>query len=100
MDNIQRLEEQEGIQMNNTDAIEQAYRNGYEDGKRDAVKRGTWRLGKSGCMYFCPFCGFTAHPRERDEWIFCPRCGSICEEIFMIKNLKMNNCEFKMNNGG
>ena len=28
--------------MNNTDAIEQAYRNGYEDGKRDAVKRGYW----------------------------------------------------------
>ena len=28
--------------MNNTDAIEQAYRNGYEGGKRDAVKHGTW----------------------------------------------------------
>lgn len=34
-----------------------------------------WRLGKSGLMYFCPKCEYAAHPREVEEWNFCPRCG-------------------------
>ena len=37
---------------------------------------GEWKLGKSGCMYFCSSCNYTAHPREVDEWNFCPRCGA------------------------
>ena len=40
------------------------------------VKRGEWKLGKSGCMYFCPKCNYAAHPREVEEWDFCPRCGA------------------------
>jgi membrane protease subunit (stomatin/prohibitin family) len=35
----------------------------------------SWKLGKSGCMYFCSSCNYAAHPREVDEWNFCPRCG-------------------------
>ena len=38
--------------------------------------RGEWKLGKSGCMYFCSSCEYAAHPREEEEWNFCPRCGT------------------------
>lgn len=38
-------------------------------------EKGEWKLGKSGCMYFCSACNYAAHPREVDEWNFCPRCG-------------------------
>lgn len=37
---------------------------------------GKWKLGKSGCMYFCSSCGYAAHPREEEEWNFCPNCGA------------------------
>ena len=37
---------------------------------------GEWNLGKSGVMYFCSSCGYAAHPREEEEWNFCPRCGA------------------------
>lgn len=37
---------------------------------------GEWRLGKSGCMYFCSECNYAAHPREVDEWSYCPKCGA------------------------
>ena len=37
---------------------------------------GEWKLGKSGLMYFCSSCGYAAHPREEEEWNFCPRCGA------------------------
>ena len=37
---------------------------------------GEWKLGKSGVMYFCSSCGYAAHPREEEEWNFCPRCGA------------------------
>lgn len=36
---------------------------------------GEWKLGKSGCMYFCSCCGYAAHPREEEEWNYCPNCG-------------------------
>lgn len=39
-------------------------------------ERGEWKLGKSGCMYFCTHCANFAHPREKDEWCFCPHCGA------------------------
>ena len=38
--------------------------------------KGEWKLGKSGCMYFCSSCGYAAHPREEEEWNFCPNCGA------------------------
>ena len=37
---------------------------------------GEWKLGKSGCMYFCSECNYVAHPREVDEWSCCPKCGA------------------------
>ena len=40
------------------------------------VRHGEWNLGKSGCMYFCFSCRYAAHPREAEEWSFCPRCGA------------------------
>lgn len=40
------------------------------------VVHGEWKLGKSGCMYFCGKCNYAAHPREVDEWGFCPQCGA------------------------
>lgn len=39
-------------------------------------KGGEWKLGESGCMYFCSECNYAAHPREVDEWNYCPRCGA------------------------
>lgn len=38
--------------------------------------KGHWKLGKSGCMYFCSCCEYAAHPREENEWKFCPNCGA------------------------
>lgn len=37
---------------------------------------GEWKLGKSGCIYLCSSCGYSAFPREEEEWTFCPRCGT------------------------
>ncbi len=66
--------------MNNTDAIEQAYRNGYEDGKRDAVKHGTWRESFSygRWHYECPFCDNGYATKEKDETPpnYCGNCGA------------------------
>ena len=47
------------------------YKAGY--GKQS---EGEWKLGKSGCMYFCSSCNYAAHPREEEEWDFCPNCGA------------------------
>jgi ferredoxin-like protein FixX len=38
--------------------------------------KGKWKLGESGCMYFCSNCNYAAHPREEEEWNFCPNCGA------------------------
>lgn len=40
------------------------------------VKHGKWKLGESGCVYFCNQCSYAAHPREVDEWDYCPNCGA------------------------
>lgn len=47
----------------------------YNDGYRKQSE-GEWKLGKSGCMYFCSSCGYAAHPREEEEWSYCPACGA------------------------
>lgn len=39
-------------------------------------ERGEWRLCKSDCMYVCSRCGYPVHPREQEEWDFCPKCGA------------------------
>lgn len=46
------------------------------DAIKTHMKRGEWKLGKSGVMYFCSSCGYAAHPREEEEWNFCPNCGA------------------------
>lgn len=46
----------------------------FEQGYRKQSE-GEWKLGKSGCMYFCDKCGYAAHPRE-EEWNYCPNCGA------------------------
>lgn len=47
----------------------------YNAGYRKQNK-GEWKLGKGGVMYSCSRCNYKAHPREAEEWNFCPRCGS------------------------
>ena len=37
-------------------------------------REGEWKLGKSGCMYFCSECNYAAHPREAEKWNCCPNC--------------------------
>ena len=57
-----------------SDAIERIGSLSCEGYRKQRV--GEWRLGKSGCMYFCSDCNYAAHPREVDEWSYCPRCGA------------------------
>lgn len=38
------------------------------------VRHGRWVLQPGGTMYKCSQCGYTAHPREADEWLGCPSC--------------------------
>lgn len=40
------------------------------------ASNGKWILGKSECIYFCSRCSYAAHPREVDEWKYCPICGT------------------------
>ncbi len=42
----------------------------------EPVKHGKWKLGKSGCMYFCSNCDLWVHPREAEAWKYYPNCGS------------------------
>lgn len=69
--------------MNNYEATEQAYKNGYEAGKKDALKKvvvrrtarlywkpvgeGTWNLTCSAC---------DSHLGCREDSKFCPECGA------------------------
>lgn len=75
--------------MNEHDIAEQAYKNGYEAGKRDAVKHGRWVVYKSdepyGCKdskedwYKCSECGKDALGRcYEDEWYSCPILSDHC----------------------
>ena len=83
--------------MNEHDIAEQAYKNGYEKGKQDAVKHGRWICYESdetyGChdskeWYKCSECGKAAYGRcYEDEWYscpilseYCPHCGAKMEE--------------------
>lgn len=66
--------------MDEKDATETAYKNGYEDGKRDAVKHGRWievddgvLIGK-GTHFECSEC------EVWESWgrlsRYCPNCGA------------------------
>ena len=54
--------------MNIHDATETAYRNGYEQGKKDAVKHGEW------CGTVCSACG--ASTANGFDYEYCPHCGA------------------------
>ena len=70
--------------MDNFTATEQAYKNGYEQGMKDAVKHGEWEwyispVCLSGDLYRrCSICG------DSDPWQlttrgcsnYCPNCGA------------------------
>ena len=67
--------------MNEHDITEQAYKNGYEAGKRDARKHGRWAKQVEDGMYWyeCSVCGGEI-PRTRHGYYmfsdFCPNCGA------------------------
>lgn len=62
--------------MTTQEAIVQAFENGrrqgYEEGKRDAVKHGRWI--REGNRNTCPECGFFYHSAHAD-YDYCPHCG-------------------------
>lgn len=44
--------------------------------EQETAKACKWKLGESGCIYHCNQCHYAAHPREVDEWKYCPKCGA------------------------
>lgn len=67
--------------MNIHDATEAVYRNGYRQGKQDAVKHGRWEQG------ICTVCQFdirylTDGENDLEQWVwdegfdYCPNCGA------------------------
>jgi len=72
--------------LDNHTATELAYQNGYEQGKKDAVRHGRWELGHVEPGYFtpggnrpwvCSECGRVKSwmlDRPRDN--YCPNCGA------------------------
>lgn len=67
--------------MDNFTATEQAYKNGYEQGMKDAVKHGEWVWDSDNDRYVCSRCnkepsgdcsgGCVSHLSD-----YCPNCGS------------------------
>ena len=74
--------------MNEHDIAEQAYKNGYEAGKRDAVKHGRWLKVKEPLGWRdvdCVECSCCKESWVIDEdyefddfggWNYCPNCGA------------------------
>lgn len=58
--------------MNIHDATEQAYKNGYRQGKQDAVKHGRWVFSKSGLYWQCSECNVISLEHTN----YCPECGA------------------------
>ena len=78
--------------MNEHDIAEQAYKNGYEQGKRDAVKHGRWiryeDIQENSVKYICSNCGdyhafrndggspfLTSEHTFNENFIYCRKCG-------------------------
>ena len=62
----------------NTEIVN-AYRKGYEQGKKDAERRGQWIAVENDIDYYpfmCSECYETVIKRTN----YCPRCGARCEE--------------------
>ena len=69
------------------EATEQAYKNGYEAGKKDAVKHGRWLYDSGSGKYFCSACDEYALSFKKDTLYggdlyevcltdYCPNCGA------------------------
>ena len=67
--------------MNEHDIAEQAYKNGYEDGKRDAVKHGRWieKPYLLGNTRYCSICGQN-YGMPHGVLKYCPNCGAVMED--------------------
>lgn len=73
--------------MDNYTATEQAYKNGYEQGKKDAVKHGRWEAqeywkyeNKHSILYKtnrCSLCHYDVSSRLL--YNYCPNCGSLMD---------------------
>ena len=69
--------------MDNYTATELAYKNGYEQGKKDAVKHGFWKqeppIVLGGVTWnFCSICGSS----QGTKWMnYCPNCGAKMDEV-------------------
>lgn len=77
--------------MDNFTATEQAYKNGYEQGMKDAVKHGRWEITEDDFYMGLMICKCTVC---REEICF--------EDVSDIENLNYNycpNCGAKMDGG-
>ena len=64
--------------MDKYTATEQAYKNGYEQGKKDAVRHGRWEHKKHKLFgneydYICSTCGCDY---ALAQYRYCPNCGA------------------------
>ena len=61
--------------MNEQDAFEQAYKNGYEKGQEDALKEHTshWVISSDGYYPYCAAC--KQEPQSGYITEYCPHCG-------------------------
>lgn len=77
--------------MDNYTATELAYKNGYEQGKKDAVKNGRWVKTENGfrenlntgtampvCFHDCSVCGWHTG-NQGQHFNYCPNCGAIMD---------------------
>ena len=65
--------------MDNHTATELAYKNGYEQGKKDAVRHSRWVKDSDGdeycenCWHYMPIREVTGDPTANN---YCPNCGA------------------------
>ena len=67
--------------MKINEATEQAYKNGYEKGKRDAVKHGRWvQIGYDKALdrITCSCCEdyWNIEDNQTQYFNYCPNCGA------------------------
>ena len=60
--------------MNNiADEIYKAYEEGYADGKKDSTRHGWWDYDAEYDMFACAICDREV---DRDDYEYCPWCGT------------------------
>lgn len=60
--------------MDKNDAVEQAYKRGFEEGKEHAKPKGKWEINCDGYYPYCSEC--KNEPMMRGLPDFCPNCGA------------------------